>query len=228
MCTAINWNGYFGRTLDYEHGFGEEVVIMPRNFPLSFRHKGSLEKHFAIIGMARVEKDFPLFFDGANECGVAMAGLNFVGHAHFPTGEGIASFELIPYILAQVKSVREAVDLFKRIQVVDTPFSSSLPPSPLHWIIADKRESVTVESTEDGLEIYGNPVGVLANSPPFPFQTTYLKAFLNLTAEPAKNRFSKALDLAPFSRGMGATPPLLLSLVNSSSESRYVHNRSRQ
>ena len=39
MCTAITYNAenfYFGRTLDYEFSYGEEVTITPKNFPFEF------------------------------------------------------------------------------------------------------------------------------------------------------------------------------------------------
>ena len=41
MCTAITFQKkdfYFGRTLDYEHGFREELILTPRNYPFLFRH----------------------------------------------------------------------------------------------------------------------------------------------------------------------------------------------
>ena len=42
-----------------------------------------------------------------------------------------------------------------------------MPAASLHWIIADANEAITVESTESGLHVYDNPVGVLTNNPPF-------------------------------------------------------------
>ena len=42
MCTAITYQTkdfYFGRTLDYDASYAEEVTVTPRNFPLSFREK---------------------------------------------------------------------------------------------------------------------------------------------------------------------------------------------
>ena len=42
-----------------------------------------MREHYAIIGMARVEENEPLYFDAVNEKGLAMAGLNFVGYAHY-------------------------------------------------------------------------------------------------------------------------------------------------
>ena len=70
MCTAVayrNKNLFFGRTLDYEASYGEEVVMMPRNFSLNFRHMGRIDSHYAICGMAHVVADTPLYYDAMNE-----------------------------------------------------------------------------------------------------------------------------------------------------------------
>lgn len=40
MCTAISYKAkdfYFGRTLDYESSYGEEVVITPRHYQFRMR-----------------------------------------------------------------------------------------------------------------------------------------------------------------------------------------------
>ena len=84
MCTAATYQTkdfYFGRTLDYEFSYGEEIVITPRNYEFNFRHMGQAEEHYAIIGMAHVAGDYPLYYDAINEKGIGMAGLNFVGNA---------------------------------------------------------------------------------------------------------------------------------------------------
>ena len=42
MCTAATYKTkgfYFGRTLDYEFSYGEEITITPRNYPIPFRHR---------------------------------------------------------------------------------------------------------------------------------------------------------------------------------------------
>ena len=57
MCTAITYQTkqlYFGRTLDYECSYGEQVTITPRNYPFDFHHAGPVHTHYAIIGMAHV------------------------------------------------------------------------------------------------------------------------------------------------------------------------------
>ena len=225
MCTAVTLKTkdfYFGRTLDYEHSYSEEVTVTPRNFPLVFRHGKTLETHYAIIGMAHVLEDYPLYFDGLNEKGLAMAGLNFVGYARYrEPAEGkdnIASFEFVPWILGQCASVSEARSFLERLNLTDTPFSAGLPPSQLHWIIADHDQAITVEAVAEGLRIYDNPVGVLTNNPPFDEQLFQLNNFMHLSPKDPENRFSEKLDLRPYSRGMGA-----LGLPGDlSSQSRFI------
>ena len=84
MCTAATYrtrDHYFGRTLDYEFSYAEEVTITPRNFPFRFRHVRPLDHHYALIGMATVAEDYPLYYEATNEKGLSMAGLNFPGNA---------------------------------------------------------------------------------------------------------------------------------------------------
>ena len=211
MCTAVAYKTkdfYFGRTLDYEFSYGEQIAVTPRNFPLPFRHKGTLDRHYAIIGMAHIAQNYPLYYDAVNEKGLAMAGLNFVGFAKYnPYTQGkdnIANFEFIPWILAQCATVFQAKALLAKINLTDDAFSHQLPPAQLHWIIADRDEAIAVESVAEGLRIYPNPVGVLTNNPPFPYQLMNLNNYINLTSKPAENRFSTTLCLEKTSRGMGA------------------------
>ena len=63
MCTAATYKTkdfYFGRTLDYEFSYGDQIVITPRNYAFNFRHVGDMKNHYAIIGMAHVAEDYPM------------------------------------------------------------------------------------------------------------------------------------------------------------------------
>ena len=225
MCTAATYKTrdfYFGRTLDYDFSYGEEVVVMPRCYGLSFRNAGTVERHYAMIGMAHMEGEYPLFYDAVNEKGVGMAGLNFVGNADYkekdPDKDNIATFEFIPWILSQCASVREAVALLERINLTKESFGGSLPVAQLHWIIADSEECITVESVKEGIRIYDNPAGVLTNNPPFDMQMFQLNNYMNLSPKEPQNHFSEKLMLAPYGRGMGA-----LGLPGDlSSQSRFI------
>ena len=139
MCTAATYRTkdfYFGRTLDYEFSYGEEITVTPRNYPFSFRYLPEKREHYAIIGMAHVEEDYPLYYDAVNEKGLGMAGLNFVGNAVYGEEregkENVAVFELIPYILSQCENTEEARELLGKIQITDTKFKEQLPNGRLH------------------------------------------------------------------------------------------------
>lgn len=209
MCTAIhfsNGNHYFGRNLDLEYSYKETVTVTPRNFPLTFRCGKTLKNHYAMIGVAFVEGNYPLYYDAANEKGLSMAGLHFPENAVYlqPTGnQYAASYELIPWLLSQFETVEQVKQELKTLEIADLSFSSELPASPLHWMAADSRAAITIESTKDGIHVYENPVGVLTNNPPFDYHLHHLAQYLNLTSDAAVNRFSEALHLHPFSRGMG-------------------------
>ena len=211
MCTAITYFGqdhYFGRNLDYGFSFEEKIVIASRTFPFSFRHTKPIPSHYAMIGMGIVSNNFPLYFDATNEKGLSMAGLLFphFSYYHPPINdkENIASFELIPYVLSQCESVADAKKLLKNANVTDEHFSDEFPPSPLHWIIADKEACITLESVKEGLFIYDNPAGILTNSPPFPVQMLNLSNYMAISPYPPENTFSSKLKLLPYSNGMGA------------------------
>lgn len=210
MCTAITYktrDAYFGRTLDIECSYGEEVVVTPRNFLFRFCHTGAQKSHYAIIGMGTVRDGYPLYYDAANEHGLGMAGLRFADNAcYFPLQEGkenVSPFEFIPWILGNCKTVREVRERLSNVCICNTSFSSSLPPAPLHWMIADKEESIVVESLADGLHVHQNPMGVLTNNPPFSYHVTHLCDYMMLSNRSPEAHFGKDF-LMPYSRGMGA------------------------
>ena len=210
MCTAATYRTddfYMGRTLDYEFSYGEEITVMPRNFPLSFRHGGGTDRHYAIIGMAHVADGYPMFYDAVNEKGLGMAGLNFAASARYSEPEdgkqNVAQFEFIPWVLSQFASLGQARSAIEKINLVGTTYDSRYPAAKMHWIIADKSGAITVEPTESGLKIYDNAPGVLTNEPPFDMQLFNLNNYMRLSPKQPENSFSDALDLGTYRRGMG-------------------------
>lgn len=211
MCTAVSYqtkHHYFGRNLDLEYSYHETVAVTPRHYPFRFRCGAQMEQHYAMIGMAYVQEGYPLYYEATNEKGLSAAGLNFPGNAvYHPQDErknNIAPFELIPWLLGQCASLKEARELLERINIRQENFSAQLPASPLHWMVADKTGALVIESMADGLHIHENPVGVLTNNPPFSFHMHNLTQYQYLSRHQVENKLSAAVDLPPFSRGMGA------------------------
>lgn len=210
MCTAVSFQGsthYFGRNLDLEYCYQEQVVITPRAYPFHFRCGYELSHHYAMIGMATVANGFPLYYEATNERGLSIAGLHFPCSAvYLPKMAGkdnLAPFEIIPWILGQCGQVQEAKKLLHQMNIWSLPFSQKFPLSPLHWMIADKNNCIVVESTKDGIHIYDNPVGVLTNEPPFPYHLLHLADFMGLSPKQAVNQIP-GLKLETYSNAMGA------------------------
>jgi len=205
MCTSVGLHldkFYFGRNLDLEYDFGDGVAFMPRSYPIKLRCGEVISRHFAIFGMGIIKDNFPLFADACNERGVCIAGLNFNGSAHyskFTAGEKInlASFELIPYLLAKHGTAKAARDEFLKINLVDVPFNDNIPNTPLHFHLADKDNSYTLEFTSEGAMAYENPYNVLTNNPIFPFHDENAKLYMHLSTK-------QPTDTENFTGGVGA------------------------
>ncbi len=196
MCTAIRFNNrYFGRTLDFERSFGESLVVAPREkMPLM-----DSKNRYAMMGIGILQGERPMYFDGVNEWGLAAAALNFPGYAVYRSmtgiGRGIPAGHLISHILGLCRSVSEAREMLEKVAISDEP-TDGISPTPLHWILVDGRDSIVIESVEEGLRVYDNPTGVLTNSPEFSYHMTRLQDFSSLSA--------KNPERGLYSRGLGA------------------------
>lgn len=211
MCTAISYkakNHYFGRNLDLYYNYNEQVTVTPRSYTLNFRMVQPLERHYAFIGMATVEKDYPLYYEAMNEKGLAIAALNFPENAHYYEPEqgkiNITPFELIPWVLGRFGTVDEVEREIINLNLVSINFSTSLPLSPLHWMISDKKRSLVLEPMKNGIKCFENPIGVLTNNPPFDIQMLFLQQYSGLSAKNPKKSFLNDIKLKPYSLGMGS------------------------
>lgn len=112
MCTAATYKTkdfYFGRTLDYEFSYGDQIVLHHVIIRFTFVMLVIWNIIMQLLEWYHVAEDYPLYYDAMNEKGVAMAGLNFVGNAAYSevqsNVENIAQFEFISWILSQCASL---------------------------------------------------------------------------------------------------------------------------
>lgn len=198
MCTGVRFsddkgNMYFGRNLDWSVGYGQKVVLTPRGYKYDSPFQGEMEsKTGAIIGMAIVVDDVPLYFDCANEAGLAIAGLNFPGYAQYePDAKdgrtNVAAYEFPLYVAMNFKTVDEAEKALKDVAIVAKPINDQFPVSELHFIIGDGRRSIVVEYTDKGMEIFENAVDVLTNQPGYGWHKENLRNYMNLFPQMPKH-----------------------------------------
>lgn len=211
MCSGVRFsddkgNMYFGRNLDWSVGYGQKVVITPKGYNYHSAFLGDIAPRYAVIGMGIVEENVPLYFDCANEAGLAIAGLNFPGYAEYEKDavdgkHNISAYEFPLMIAMNFSTVDEVEEALKNIAIVSKPINDKYPVSMLHWIIGDKTRSIVVEYTDKGMEIFHNDVDVLTNQPGYAWHQENLRNYMNLTnPQPKDVKWGKA-EMKPFGSG---------------------------
>ena len=117
-------NTYFGRNLDWSFSYGETILVTPRGYHYdTVFGAGGKAKPNAVIGVGVVMADRPMYFDCANEHGLAIAGLNFPGYASFvhepvEGTENVATFEFPLWVARNFASVDEVEEALRNVTLV--------------------------------------------------------------------------------------------------------------
>ena len=211
MCTGVRFtddqgNMYFGRNLDWTAGYGEKVVVTPRGYKYQTAFLGESANSPAIIGMGIIAENKPLYFDCANEYGLAIAGLNFPGYAKYETDAvdgktNVAAYEFPLWVVLNFKTVEEAEKALKNVAIVAKPVNDQFPVSELHWIIGDAKKSIVVEYTDKGMEIFENHVDILTNQPGYGWHAENLRNYMNLFPQMPKEVKWQKQTMKPFGSG---------------------------
>ena len=211
MCTGVRFsddrgNMYFGRNLDWSTGYGQRVVITPRGYKYKSAFLGEMAKGTVVIGMGIVADGTPLYFDCANEHGIAVAGLNFPGYAEYAPEPidrktNVAAYEFPLWVALNFKTVDEAEKALKSVAIIAKPINDKYPVSQLHWMIGDAKRSIVVEYTENGLEIFKNDADVLTNQPGYGWHKENLRNYMNLFSQMPKEMKWNKVKLTAFGSG---------------------------
>jgi choloylglycine hydrolase len=127
--------------------------------------------------------------EGMNEVGLNAGLFYFPGYGSLApydpddTGNNVADMDLVRWMLSQFSTVDEVKANVDKIKVVPIFIDAAGQPSPTaHWRVADKSGgSMVIEIMDKGkVHIYDNKVGVLTNSPDFPWMMTNLNTYINI------------------------------------------------
>ncbi len=213
MCTAVRFtdtNGalFFGRNLDWVETYGEQILVTPRSFGYAYAFDAPhSEQPLAVMGVGSVMDGKPMYFDCANEAGLAVAELNFprcgaFPHEPVPGRANVATFEFPLWVARNFTTVDEVHCALENAAIV-SPAAPGQPESLLHWMISDAKRCIVVESTASGLHAYENRVGVLANSPEFPWHITNLNAYAGASNDSIEPALWDSQTLLPWGIGAG-------------------------
>lgn len=211
MCTAIRFsddkgNMFLGRNLDWSVGYGQRVVVTPKDCQLPFAFLGELSAKYSLIGMGIVQEGIPLYFDCGNETGIAVAGLNFPGYAQYETTAmdgkvNVAAYEFPLWVAMNFSNVDDVEKALEDVAIVAKPINDKYSVSMLHWIIGDGSRSIVVEYTKRGMKIFKDDVDVLANQPGFEWHRENLRNYMNLDSDMPEQMAWKDVAFVPFGSG---------------------------
>lgn len=218
MCTAVTLQSlqsetFLGRTMDFSHNIAPGLYVLCKNHIWNNILNGKqMSDYYSFIGIGQESNGLLGFFDGMNERGFGAAALYFAGYAKYdapigvPGKEPVSSLDFLHFILGQCSSVGDLERQLPHVSIVGYPDPVTGTVAPLHWIAADiTGQCAVVEQTESGLALFRNPVGVMANSPDFPWHMTNLRNYMGASPEQIPEALWGNVRLAPFGQGAGSS-----------------------
>ena len=203
---TIEWGGY---------DLNSKLIILPRgekNISLTQGGKNGLtwENKYGAVGISVVQDGF--IGEGVNEKGLAAGVFYFSGYGSLSpynakkAKKSVGDMELVRWMLTSFSTVDEVIKGLKKIEIVPIYPSEKGQSAPTgHWRIADASgRSIVLEIENNGQRhIYENTVGVLTNSPSFPWQMTHLNSYVHLLPGPVPAATFGTTELKAFGMGAG-------------------------
>ena len=187
-------------------------AVVPRGYSqISFTPSGKdglkFKAKYGYVGIYTDYQDFVV--EGVNESGLS-AGLFF-----FPAfGEytpyvakrkslALCDLQVVSWVLSQFSSIEEIKSSIEKKEVDIISIDSRI--GTVHWRFAEPGGRVVVlEFTEGKAKFYENPLGVLTNSPNFPWHLTNLANYINLRSGSSQPlQLAKDLQVKPLGGGTG-------------------------
>lgn len=232
-CTGIsiksNENAYLqARTIEYgESNLNSKLIIVPKNhsfnslLPNTKETGISWKSKYNFVGISVINERF--IAEGLNETGLNAGFFYFPNYGSLEKynkkykSKSLVDLQLVSYILSNFKSVEEVKQNIKNLKIVNIAYdkdNNALPTA--HFRVADSTgANIVIEIIENGkIMIYENKVGVITNSPDYPWHIKNLNNYVNLRAGNANNFNVNNQEISSFGAGTAAlglpgdiTPP---------------------
>ena len=224
-CTGISLNSADGanivaRTVEWANGESpSDYLIVPQGFerqsmlPDGTRTGMKYTALYGYVGLA--SEDYVI--EGLNEAGLSAGLFYFPKYGSYPRYDAndkentISDTEFVAWILGNFETVDDVISALSIVNVVSTDSRAE----NLHWRVADKYGRQIVIEYIDGLPmVYDNNLGVLTNSPGYPWHITNLNNYINLHPGTTEAHQFGDITLNPIGHGSGmlglpgdVTPP---------------------
>ena len=211
-CTGITLTSKDGansvaRTVEWANGESpSDYLIVPQGFekqsmlPDGTRSGMKYSAFFGYVGLA--SEDYVI--EGLNEAGLSAGLFYFPKVGSYPKYDSqqknitISDTEFVAWILGSFQTVEDVIAALSGVRVVATDSRAE----NLHWRVADKYGRQIVIEYMDGIPmVYENKLGVLTNSPAYPWHITNLNNYIDLKPGTANSRDFGDITLSPIGHG---------------------------
>ena len=205
-----------GRSMEFGTDLQCKIVVVPL-IPDGHYYQSMItgqegliwEQSYTFIGVTAFDNS-QFVIDGMNDQGLSF-GIEWFPDAKYPDvspkeySRAIALEDVGAWILSPAANIEEVKEAFSKVVVCPNKLqalNNSVPP--IHFSFHDRSgKSLVVEFTDSHMNIIDNPVGVLTNSPSFPWQLTNLRNYINLSAKNIPNKTMGTLEVAQTGEGSG-------------------------
>ena len=215
-CTGITLkskdNGVVtARTIEWGESEMENMyTIVPRGYiqqsmlPNGETGGMAFSSMYGYVGLAVVEPGWVV--DGMNEAGLSAGLFYFPGYGEYPEynpenrAKTISDFQLVSWILSRFSTVDQVRNAIQDIDVV------SIDPraSTAHWRVSEPSgKQIIIEFVDGHAQVYDSELGVLTNSPEYPWQLKNLNNYVNLIPGTAGPVQFGPITLRAFGAGSG-------------------------
>jgi choloylglycine hydrolase len=197
-CTGISLPTVAGqsvhaRTIEWGSGpLDSRLIIAPRGIQLTSELPGdkrgvSWTNRYGYVGVSLVVDH--IIGEGMNEAGLNAGLFYFPGYGGYApydpedTARNLSEIDVTRWMLGQFATVAEVRAALATVTIAPPHLDEEgRAPPTVHWRVTDaKGESVVIEIIDGGkVQIYDNPVGVITNSPGFPWHLTNLNNLVNV------------------------------------------------
>lgn len=213
-CTGISLTSKDGsnivaRTVEWSaNETPSDYIIVPQGFESQSMLPDGTKlgmKYIALYGyVGLASEDYVI--EGLNEAGLSAGLFYFPKYGSYPKyntkekDQTISDTELVAWILGNFETVDDVIGALSDINVVATDARAE----NLHWRVADKYGRQIVIEYVDGIPmVYENRLGVLTNSPGFPWHITNLNDYINLQPGIIGTREFGNISLSSIGNGSG-------------------------
>jgi choloylglycine hydrolase len=192
---AADGSAFSVRTMEFAVDLESRAVVVPRGERVTSpapNGKGlAWTSKFGFVAMNAYNE--AAVTDGLNEKGLGLGALYLPGETEYQTvGNGeearaLSNIAFGAWVLGNFSSVEEVRAALGDVVVWGETVPQLGSFAPLHYVITDQSgKSIVVEYVGGQMHVYDNDIGVLTNSPPYPWHIQNLRNYVNLTAVNAK------------------------------------------